>query len=336
MAEVTSTYTTNAQIGQREDLSDIITRIDPDVTPFYSRVKKGTKKAKLFDWQTQDLKDAGFNTQNEGADTTAYSQTPTTLLQNVMQISDKAIKVSETANAIDTAGRAKESAYQSMLKGKEIKRDVEYSLMYDQVKSTSDPRATGTLSSFINNFSLGASATTTTFAADGSNHPVTNVTEDTTPADGVADDWGTVRAISPDLINDAMEMAFNDGGEPGVLFLSPKQKRKFSEATIASTSVIDNEMSQTATKPANAVGSVSIYLTDFGQVETVIDRFMPDERGYLIDMSKVEFVTLPGRHMSKTPLAKTGDSERELLTCEWGLVVHSPDAHAAVYALDPA
>ena len=36
-----ATQTTVIAIGEREDLSDVITRIDPDETPIYSALRKG-------------------------------------------------------------------------------------------------------------------------------------------------------------------------------------------------------------------------------------------------------------------------------------------------------
>ena len=50
-AEITTQFNTGGAIGAREDLSDIINRIDPDDTPVYSRMKKGTRSAIQFDWQ---------------------------------------------------------------------------------------------------------------------------------------------------------------------------------------------------------------------------------------------------------------------------------------------
>ena len=333
-AEITTQFKTTGAVGAREDLSDIINRIDPDDTPVYSKLKKGTRTAIQFDWQVQELAAAGSNAINEGADVSAYNQTPTERFNNVHAISSKAINVSGTLDAIDTAGRAKESAYQATLKGIELKRDIEYMLMYDTAKSTSDPRSPGTLSTWITNYSLGASATTNgSFDGDGVDFPVTDVTTDTTPADGVADDWGTVRSISGDLVDTVHQAVYNDGGKPTALVLSPTQKRLFSDAMVQASTVVANRMNQTAAEGAAAVGAVDVYVSDFGNLATVIDRFMPAERAYLLDFNHMEFVTLPGRNMVKYDLAKNGDSHREQVLCEWSLEMKAPKAQGAVYAL---
>ena len=329
-------FTTSTAIGQREDLSDVISRIDPDETPVLTALKKSTKNAILFDWQVQELAAAAANAQGEGDTINSYNHTPTTRLQNQHQIAYKAFSVSDSMDAVDTAGRQRESAYQALLKGIELRRDIEFTLTNDQAKSTSGNRKAGTLSSFIANTSLGASPTKTgTFAADGSDLPVDDAATDTTPADGVADGWGTPRDLSVALIEDMMQAAYQDGGNPSLMVMAPFQKRQFSEATITSggTSTVTNQVNMTATKAAAAVGSVSVYLSDFGQLETVVDRFMPAERVYLLDPEYAEYTTLPGRNFVKQDLAKEGDSTRGYVLSEFSMAVTAPKAHAAIYAL---
>ena len=64
-----ATYATANAIGQREDLSDVIYRIDPDETPVFSNAQKEVTKAVSHDWQVQELASAvDTNAVNEGAD----------------------------------------------------------------------------------------------------------------------------------------------------------------------------------------------------------------------------------------------------------------------------
>ena len=70
---------------------------------------------------------------------------------------------------MDHAGFERQSARQALLKGLELRRDIEFALTHDQAKSTSGNRKAGTLSSFIANIantSLPSDASKTgTFAA---------------------------------------------------------------------------------------------------------------------------------------------------------------------------
>src|SRR4051812_17794844 len=119
-----NTQTTYSSIGNREDLSDMIYRIDPVDTPFMTGVEREKATAVNHEWQTQALAAAsGSNAQLEGDDPTDVATTPTVRLGNQCQISYKIARVTGTQQAVDHAGRDNELAYQEMLKGLELKRD---------------------------------------------------------------------------------------------------------------------------------------------------------------------------------------------------------------------
>ena len=126
MALPASTFVTYQAVGNREDLSDMIYRIDPTDTPFMSAAEKEKATAVNHEWQTQALAPASSaNAQLEGDDATTTATTPTVRLGNLCQISYKVARVSGTQQAVDHAGRDNELAYQEMLKGLELKRDIE-------------------------------------------------------------------------------------------------------------------------------------------------------------------------------------------------------------------
>ena len=107
-----ATYKTSDAVGEREDLSDVIQRIDPSETPVFSNAAKETTSAVTHDWQVQELTAAvDTNYVNEGADFSYVNPTATTRLSNVHQIAAQAASVSGTLDAVDKAGRDKETAY---------------------------------------------------------------------------------------------------------------------------------------------------------------------------------------------------------------------------------
>jgi len=55
MAIVTNTFTTYSAKGIREDLSNIITNISPEETPFQSNIGKENITNTLYEWQTDAL-----------------------------------------------------------------------------------------------------------------------------------------------------------------------------------------------------------------------------------------------------------------------------------------
>src|SRR5690349_16161012 len=129
MSLPTNTFATYEAIGNREDLSDVIYRIDPTDTPFLSGIDKTKATAVNHEWQTQALAAAvSSNQQFEGDDVTADAATPTVRLGNICEIARKSPRVTGTQQAVEHAGRDNEMAYQEMLKGLELKRDMETTL----------------------------------------------------------------------------------------------------------------------------------------------------------------------------------------------------------------
>jgi hypothetical protein len=70
MAFPASTLYTGTAIGNREDLADVIYRIDPVDTPFVTGIEKEKASAVNHEWQTQALAAAATNAQLEGDDPT--------------------------------------------------------------------------------------------------------------------------------------------------------------------------------------------------------------------------------------------------------------------------
>src|SRR5689334_10176467 len=106
MAMPTNTFATYEAIGNREDLSDVIYRIDPTDTPFMSGIETAKATAVNHEWQTQALAAAdSANAQLEGDDATTGAATPTVRLGNVCQISYKVARVTGTQQSVEHAGR---------------------------------------------------------------------------------------------------------------------------------------------------------------------------------------------------------------------------------------
>src|SRR5713226_6000544 len=121
MALPTNTFATYEAIGNREDLSDVIYRIDPTDTPFCTAAEREKATAVAHEWQTQARAAVDTtNAQLEGDDASTNATTPTVRLGNICQISDKVARVTGTQRAVEHAGRDDELAYQEMLKGLEL------------------------------------------------------------------------------------------------------------------------------------------------------------------------------------------------------------------------
>ena len=194
---------TDGITGIREDLSSIISDISPTETPFFSKCAKQKVTNTYTEWQTSELRDAELNAHVEGADSGA-EHTPTVRVGNYTQIGKGGFRVSGTADAVDTAGRAKEYAFQVLQRGKELKRDLEVALLGTQARSP------------------GSSTTARQMAGAGAWMTSNTVGDATFPTSG--DGTGTFAAGSGAAFNqedfDAiLEQLWEAGGEPDRVYL---------------------------------------------------------------------------------------------------------------------
>ena len=311
-----ATFLTTNAIGEREDLSDIIYRIDPAETPLFTAAAKETTSGVTTEWQVQELAAAvDTNHVNEGADYSYVNPTATTRLSNVHQIAAQAASVSNTLDVVDKAGRDRETAYVKVIKGLEQRRDIEKSLFKNEAKSASDPRKTANLMTWLTNGDNPSDMGHAT--GDGSD---------------TADLTGTARALTLAQIEAAIKEAYEDGGSPSLLVMSPANKVAFSG--LSSGSVATNQITTTAPQEAAIVGSVSLFLSDFGTVNAVVDRQAPNSEMYVIDTDYVAIGTLPGRNFAVSDVAPTGDATKFAIITEYALIVRAPKAHAFIFGLN--
>ena len=289
---------------------------DPDETPLFSNAQKETTRGIITEWQVQELASAADdNHASEGADFSYTNPSATTRLTNVHQIAVQAASVSNTLDTVDKAGRDKETAYVKVLKGIEQRRDINKSLYKNEAKSTSEPRKAAKLITWITN---GDKPSDMAFATgDGSD---------------AADLTGTAAALTLAKIDAAMLAAYSDGGSPSMLLMSPTNKQNFSG--LSSGSVSTNQITYTAPREAAIIGSVSLYLSDFGELAVTVDRTCPNSEMYLIDTDYVCIGHLPGRMFSVSDVAPVGDATRFAIVSEYTLIVKAPKSHAAVIGLN--
>lgn len=309
MAIVTNTFTSYDAIGIREQLSDIITNIAPTQTPFLSMCKKGKATNSFFEWQTDTLAAAAANAQIEGNDITSFTAvTPTVRIGNRTQISSKNFILSGTEQAVTKAGRKDEIAYQIMLNGKALKRDMERALTQNSTAvtgSTSVARQTRGLEGYVGgtNVSLGASGVA---AASSTNTAATD---------------GTQRTFTEAMLKDAWQQAFTQGGDPDVLMVGPTQKQTVSTFTGNATRMDKSE-------DQKVYAAVSVYVGDFGQIKVIPNRFQRARTAFLLESDKFQVNYL--REFQVEQLAKTGDAEKRLLVVEYGLQSYQEAASAAI------
>jgi hypothetical protein len=309
-----ATYQTYTAIGQREDLSDVIYNISPTETPFLNSVGKSKATAIYHEWQTDSL--AAASTSNaavEGATASDATISPTVRVGNRTQISQKTIKISGTLDAVNKAGRKSEKAYQLAKASSEIKRDMEATLLSNQTA------ANGNSTTARNLGGLQAWLASNTSNGSGGSAGANGTTARTT---------GTDRAFTATLLNTVMQSAFTNGGSPTLLLVTPAQK------VVASTfsGIATRYRDVPANQQAQIINAADVYVSDFGIIQIVPDRFIPntdsDDTAFLLDTEMASVAYL--RPFQTNELAQVGDAELTQLLVEYTLEVKNEAAHGII------
>jgi hypothetical protein len=317
MAVPAGTFQTHQAVGNREDLSDVIFDISPMDTPFQSNAGRGKADAVLHEWQTDSL-DAAVTTNAhiEGDDTVSNTAAPTSRLANRTQIMKKSPRVAGTQQAVNSAGRGNEMSYQIAKRGRELKRDLESTLLGLQAATAGAAASARVMAGFAsfcwtNQTKLTASTAATTVTV-------------TAGAPTTAPTAGTAGTFVEQNIKDCIGSCWDNGGDPTLILTGRTDKQLASAFSGIATQYKENN-----TGPAAIIGAADVYVSDFGTHQIVADRFMPAGNVYCIDLEYVDVAYL--RAFEQTELAKTGDSDRRQLLVEATLCVKAPDSHGKIY-----
>lgn len=335
MAVITNTFNTYEAKGIKEDLSDLISDISPTTTPFQSNI--GTRGAEntYFEWQTDSLAAASATPVVEGQDLSAFTAvTPTVRLGNYCQINMVEFIISGTEQRVAKAGRASEVGYQAAKAAKELKRNIEVAALLNGVGAVTGATATARVTAGFPCWLK-------------TNETSTNVTKPSytgsTPT-GAAQVWktfGTPTAFTEAMLKTTMQECYESGGEPSMLMVGPYNKTVVSGfAGIASS-----RYNVDGAKPSVIIGAADIYVSDFGNLSVVPNRFftsvidagagsLMNNWAFLIDPDEVKIATL--RPYTIETLSKTGDADKRMALTEWGLQVNNEAAHGVIAGITSA
>lgn len=324
MTVPTNLYQKASLKGNREDLLDKIYNTSPSEVPLSTAFGRTTAVTDFHEWQTDALGAASAsNKMIDGDDVTLDAQVATVRIGNHLQIFNGTVGVSRRANIVKKAGRGAEMAY---LKGKkmlELKRNIEAMIVSPTqvaiAATTSVAGQSGGLGVQLvsNPLHNGAGAT----AAWTSGAPTTAITA------------GTNRTFTKALLDTACQNIYTTSGQfAEMLVVSPAHKALFS----AFASVAQNRMDVKSGKNAQAtvVGGADVYLSDFGGL-TVVPHYLmaSSDTAYVLNSDYIDLAFLDG--FKTTDLAKTGDSDKVLITADCALAVRAPTAQAKITNLTP-
>ena len=208
------------------------------------------------------------------------------------------------------SGRDDEMAYQEMLKGLELKRDMESAILASTSAQNAGNgttiRRAGPVNSYITtNKSL---TSTSSISGDGTD---------------ISTDSDTTRAFTETLLKTQLQNCWTQGGKPDMVFAGAFNKQQFSTFT-GRSSPVEEASSRKIT------ANVTAYESDFGTLKVVADRFQKTNCVYAFQMDMWAIAYLTGRKMVSQPLAITGDSFAKQIISEWTLVSRNEKASARI------
>jgi len=312
MAQPSNTFDTYDTKGLREDLADVIYNISPEDTPILSAIPRAKATSTKHEWQTDTLADAAANAVIEGDDATTDAVSATARVHNFTQIMDKVILLTGTQFAVDGAGRADEMAYQIAKKSKELKKDMEFALIKENlsvVGSASAARELGSLSTWLTQGDAAGSLSAGFNAATGLTRATTG---------------GTHRALTESILKSVVKTVYENGGDADMLVVPPSVKQ-----TVSTFNANTTRFGPAGERVEYA--AIDVYSSDFGDIQVIPNRVMAltnENFAFLLQADMLAAAYL--RDFSINDLAKTGDSERVQLLVEWTLEVRNEKAHGII------
>jgi hypothetical protein len=285
MAQASAVKTYDA-IGNREDLTDIVSVITRHETPLYSTLQKVSAREVLHEWQTDTLSTGSSNAAIEGADFSFAIPDARTRLNNNTQIFTKSLEVSETQRAVSVAGLDDEFAYQMEKRMKEIATDIEKQL----ITGTGNSGASGTAREL-----KGILAWITTNVETGT---------------GTASE-----ALTEDMYNDLLQTIWSAGGRPDYTYVNGFQKRKISSFATSNQRYLE------VSEDAKLINKVAVYESDFGMQRIELDPFMTTS--VVAALQRDLWAVAQLRPLKVVDVATVGDAKRGALVAELTLEAHN-------------
>jgi len=309
MAIVANTFQTTSAVGNREELSDVVSRITPEDTPIYSLIPKGKCVSVHPEWETDDLAAPAANAQLEGDEYAFSAITPPVRMGNYTQILRKSWIISNTQEVVDEAGKVQKRKYQKLKNGIQIRKDTEFAIVSNSASVAGNTRVFGSLPSWlVTNVSRNS-------GANGGFNSGTGLT--------VAATNGTLRTFDKALLDTVMQACYQSGGNVRHLVVSPYVKSVF--VTFMSNANVASFRYAADTGKNTIISNADVYEGPFGKVMVHPNRVMAASAGvarnaFLIDTEMLEFDWLRKIQEDKG-LAKTGDADKGAIIGEGTLKV---------------
>jgi len=312
----------------KPDVMDAMNNVDPYDTPLLNLAPKVPISHTTTEWLEDTLTATSTAGRREGESFTQDNLLSGSRVTNVTQIFGKHVLISETQQAVSSYGFTDTFLYEIMKGTREVMRNIESRLL-----AASGGSATGS--------GTAATAGSARVMKNVSDFLTTNKFHVNSTTIGGSDSTSGASAtpIGEAEFNGALQLTWENGGNPNWVFVAGPGKRQISGFT---GNVIAGGATPTAFIDAGEeqVGrAVNSYLSDFGLQNVALDRWVPKGGTgttitgalYGLELPRVQIGFL--RPIRFERLAKDGDRVRGMVIGEASLRLLNQKAHYQLFGI---
>lgn len=307
--------TTTVAVGIREDLADRIWDRSPVDTPFVSSIARVRAEATKHEFQTNRLRTPQHKPSTEGASASTPKNQVTTRLDNYTQIIEDTADVSGTMEAVTTAGRDSEMAYQIACIMEEIKTFIEASC------HGRAPASAGKVAGATREMGAVQAYTGTNFVSQNGDGTPPAGSPFPDGSAGYTPGAGTTALDETTGLKAMLQLAYNNGSKMNCLLASSANKgiiSNFNGGTTVYNTADDRKL----------VAGIDVYEGDFHSLEIKPSRIIHGADVYGYDPEYMELAEL--RPMYDKELGDVGDSWRRQVIWEGCVAVRNEQAHGII------
>jgi hypothetical protein len=238
----------------REDLLDQITNVDPWDTPWVTQAPKVGANHIYHEWLKDTLGTVDSLGAVEGADYSFESSTTPTREFNITMILRQDIGVTETQRYLNPAGFKDAYAYEIQKATKRMAIKLEkavFTALSSSTGNSGSARQMKNFQDFITSNSAFAGAETLTNSGDATH----------------------AGQLDSKDFNAMLQRIYVAGGNPEQVYASPAVKRIISAFTVT------QQNRNIAAVDRKLVSAIDFYDSDFGLIQIVLDRWVPESTG---------------------------------------------------------
>ncbi|AGA64501.1 hypothetical protein B488_05090 [Liberibacter crescens BT-1] len=310
MATQLQTFITSMSNTNREELDKGISNIAPSDTPILTMIGQGKTNSIHPEWAVDTLNPPADNAHIE-AEVFTYN-TPLVVQRygNYTQIFIKTFSISNTQIAVNTADDEYSPKYQMMKVLKEIKTDIEYSIVAStpSANGSATVRRSGGLPTWLtSNVDRGTGGQSGGFSGGVTTAPKA----------------GTPRTISLSQLENVMQLGYQNGANFSDIVMSPGVFTSFSHLK-SDSNIIPLRSEVTPGKGNTISSSVKFFEGQYGPIRAQANRVMRNPslgtNAFFIDKEMLQWLNL--RPIAPNPkVTSNADGEVAAVVCEGALKV---------------